>query len=61
MSLEVAGAMEVVENGECDSYKEHLELKEKVFFNYNEVDNKEMDIEVKLCEDGDCDENERER
>lgn len=66
MSLEVASAMEVVENGECDSYKEHLdEVKEKVFFSYDEMDNKELDIEVKFCEDGECDENfegnERER
>lgn len=65
MSLEVAAAMEgaekVVENGKCDKKEENLKVKEngeeKVFFEFKEVDNKEMEIEMEFFENGDCDEN----
>lgn len=64
MALEVACAMEEVEkleeNGKCDENGEHFFAKEnggKIFFDYDNLDNKSMDFEMNFSENGECDEN----
>lgn len=60
MALEVACAMEevekTVENG-VENGREHFFTKhngEKIFFDYENLDNKSMDFEMNFIENGDC-------